>query len=224
MREAAVLPERRAATLPYQLSLAEGALYKTSRDYKSEMNRAERLQRDRARAAAAIRSVSPLTVLQRRLASSPEVILARCNGGATGSSCAHRDALAGWRGFDRTFCWTTADADDTLDELAAEELSTLEEQVVDAATAAPVPLPSSRLRSQCWTARAPGTAGAACRRRPWRNELREPRRRGDVRRRRVVADARSSFTEHRDTLTYLVERITCCSGATTRSIHGGSTV
>jgi SNF2 family DNA or RNA helicase len=68
-----LFPERRAYTVNYTLSPEEAQLYNDVTDYvREEMNRAERLERD----GDSRRNVVgfALTVLQRRLASSPEAI------------------------------------------------------------------------------------------------------------------------------------------------------
>src|SRR4051794_8584825 len=67
----ALFPERIAYTVQYKLSDAEAALYKQVSDYvREEFNRAEAVQNDKR-----VRTVGfALTILQRRLASSPEAI------------------------------------------------------------------------------------------------------------------------------------------------------
>src|SRR5438132_6595235 len=66
-----LFPERIAYTVQYKLSDAEAALYKQVSDYvREEFNRAEAVQNDKR-----VRTVGfALTILQRRLASSPEAI------------------------------------------------------------------------------------------------------------------------------------------------------
>ena len=65
-----LFPERRAYTVNYPLSPGERALYDEVTDYvRNEFNRAEKLQSDRRGTVG-----FALTVLQRRLASSPEAI------------------------------------------------------------------------------------------------------------------------------------------------------
>jgi SNF2 family DNA or RNA helicase len=65
-----LFPERISYTVPYRLSDAEAVLYKEVTDYvREEFNRAEALKNDK-RAAVGF----ALTILQRRLASSPEAI------------------------------------------------------------------------------------------------------------------------------------------------------
>jgi SNF2 family DNA or RNA helicase len=66
-----LFPERIAYTVPYELSDAEAALYQAVTEYvRQEFNRAEALQNDRRAGTVGF----ALTVLQRRLASSPEAI------------------------------------------------------------------------------------------------------------------------------------------------------
>lgn len=66
-----LFPERIAYTVPYKLSEKEAQLYKEVTDYvRSEFNRAEALQNDKRAGTVGF----ALTILQRRLASSPEAI------------------------------------------------------------------------------------------------------------------------------------------------------
>src|SRR5205807_3335381 len=66
-----LFPERIAYTVPYRLSDAEAELYKAVTTYvREEFNRAEALQNDRRAGTGGF----ALTILQRRLASSPEAI------------------------------------------------------------------------------------------------------------------------------------------------------
>jgi SNF2 family DNA or RNA helicase len=66
-----LFPERLAYTVPYKLSNAEAQLYKAVTEYvREEFNRAEALQNDKQAGTVGF----ALTILQRRLASSPEAI------------------------------------------------------------------------------------------------------------------------------------------------------
>jgi len=66
-----LFPERVAYTVPYRLSDAEAALYKAVTEYvREEFNRAEALENDKRAGTVGF----ALTILQRRLASSPEAI------------------------------------------------------------------------------------------------------------------------------------------------------
>src|SRR5215218_8067446 len=67
-----LFPERIAYTVPYKLSDSEARLYAEVTDYvREEFNRAEALQNDKRAGTVGF----ALTILQRRLASSPEAIL-----------------------------------------------------------------------------------------------------------------------------------------------------
>src|SRR3989441_1469379 len=66
-----LFPERIAYTVPYKLSPPEAQLYKAVTDYvREEFNRAEALENDKRAGTVGF----ALTILQRRLASSPEAI------------------------------------------------------------------------------------------------------------------------------------------------------
>ena len=66
-----LFPERIAYTVPYKLSEAEAHLYKAVTEYvREEFNRAEALENDKRAGTVGF----ALTILQRRLASSPEAI------------------------------------------------------------------------------------------------------------------------------------------------------
>src|SRR5205807_6530940 len=66
-----LFPERIAYTVPYKLSEPEAHLYRAVTDYvREEFNRAEALQNDKRAGTVGF----ALTILQRRLASSPEAI------------------------------------------------------------------------------------------------------------------------------------------------------
>ena len=66
-----LFPERIAYTVPYKLSLEEAGLYKAVTDYvREEFNRAEALENGKRAGTVGF----ALTILQRRLASSPEAI------------------------------------------------------------------------------------------------------------------------------------------------------
>ncbi len=133
-----LFPERIAYTVPYKLSDAEARLYKEVTEYvREEFNRAEALQNDKRAGTVGF----ALTILQRRLASSPEAIyqslrrrrerlekrlreLELLQRGAT----APQPVLAG----------PVLDADDVedLEEAPENEVEAAEEEVLDQATAA----------------------------------------------------------------------------------------
>lgn len=229
-----LFPERRSYTVPYELSDAENELYDAVSQYvREEMNRADRIAAEgEGRRGNTVGFA--LTVLQRRLASSPEAILR--------SLVRRRDRLAKQRRqLDATAAYNindqplrrqldellgrdTVPSEDVLDDLSDAELEEVEERVVDAATAART---ADELRIEiamlddlvelAHRVRHSGTD------RKW-TELREI-----LTEQQVVADSRGAprklivFTEHRDTLNYLVDQIGGFLGDPDAvvAIHGG---
>jgi superfamily II DNA or RNA helicase len=142
-----LFPERRAYTANYQLSAYEAVLYEQVTDYvRNEMNRADRLGGQRKGTVG-----FALTQLQRRLASSPEAIYQslkrrrkrleaqleemklRTRNEAVGSTFVA--ATLGEYNVKRQIDLPD-DLDDLEDSLSAEEYEIYAEQVVDQATAA----------------------------------------------------------------------------------------
>ncbi len=134
-----LFPERIAYTVPYKLSDGEARLYKEVTDYvREEFNRAEALQNEKRAGTVGF----ALTILQRRLASSPEAIcqslrrrrerlesklrelelLQRGNGVAAGIAAGAPELDA-------------EDVED-LEDAPDNEVETAEEQILDQATAA----------------------------------------------------------------------------------------
>ena len=128
-----LFPERIAYTVPYQLSEAEAQLYEAVTDYvREEFNRADAL----ANAKRAGTVGFALTILQRRLASSPEAIyqsLRRRRERLEGRLCESEES--------RRPGWATApelDAEDIedLDDAPGHEAEAAETRILDQATAA----------------------------------------------------------------------------------------
>jgi superfamily II DNA or RNA helicase len=219
-----LFPERRAYTVSYTLSPEEAQLYNDVTDYvRDEMNRAERLEQDGDRRRNVVGFA--LTVLQRRLASSPEAIFqslrrrrerleTRLNEERLGRGVAAVMDLA--RGLE---------APDDVDDLAEAEREELEDRVVDHASAAQT---IAELEHEITTLRhLEGLASrvrAAGKDAKWL-ELGRLLQDGDAemfdevgRRRKLII-----FSEHRDTLNYLTERIRTLLGKSEAvvTIHGG---
>jgi superfamily II DNA or RNA helicase len=134
-----LFPQRIAYTVPYKLSDTEAQLYKSVTDYvREEFNRAEKLQNDKRAGTIGF----ALTVLQRRLASSPEAIYR--------SLCRRRERLEKklrelellQRGGQTEPQMDTGtpvlDAEDVedLEDAPDQEVEAAEEEVLDQATAA----------------------------------------------------------------------------------------
>ena len=134
-----LFPERVAYTVPYKLSDAEAALYKAVTDYvREEFNRAEALENDKRAGTVGF----ALTILQRRLASSPEAIYQslrrrreRLESRLRELEVLHRGGQVGGVFDTRTPLLDREDVED-LDDAPDAELEETEEQVLDQATAA----------------------------------------------------------------------------------------
>jgi SNF2 family DNA or RNA helicase len=133
-----LFPERIAYTLPYHLSPMEAARYKAVTDYvREEFNRAEALQNDKRVGTVGF----ALTILQRRLASSPEAIhqslrrrKERLESRLREMELLHR----GGQVIIPTNSTPDLDSDDIedLEEAPENEIETAEEEILDQATAA----------------------------------------------------------------------------------------
>ncbi|WP_245641098.1 helicase-related protein [Streptomyces megasporus] len=217
-----LFPERVAETVEYTLSPLETRLYEEVTEYvRTEMNRAEQADGKRRTVGFA------LTVLQRRLASSPEAIHQSIRRRAARLRTYREHILAG----------ALTPAPETLaldpdvldsDELAAAELEQLEDEVLDAATAARTAAElDAELAALARLERIAEQVRASGEDRKWQ-ELRSLvlKAREDG-----LAGARRAphklivFTEHRDTLDYLADRITTLLGEgpdAVVTIHGGT--
>ncbi len=229
-----LFPERRAYTVAYELSENENILYEAVTEYvRDQMNLADRL-RDAGDKKRGFTVGFALTVLQRRLASSPEAILKslerrhkrlekRRSEMRYGSSSATDDDLArrlrDLLGKDPT----EADLADAGaldgDDLPGEEAEEIESEVADAATAARTIAELDKelaiLADLIELARRVRHSGTD---KKW-TELRELLTDNTM----ITGEKIIIFTEHRDTLEYLTERIRDLLGRSDAvvTIHGG---
>ena len=150
-----LFPERIAYTVPYRLSPDEAYLYKEVTTYvREEFNRAEALQNDKRAGTVGF----ALTILQRRLASSPEAIyqslrrrrerlerrlheLELGQRGALASPALQQEKVGRGSGFPPDGGWLagrdlTAEDLEDLEEVPDNELAQVEEEILDQATAA----------------------------------------------------------------------------------------
>ena len=147
-----LFPVRRAYTVPYRLSAAEGTLYNAVTHYvRKEFDRAERLEgRKRSTVGFA------LTILQRRLASSPQAIyrsLHRRRERLQDRLKEMRDILQGASaGAPPLFTGPELDPEDLedLEDIPEEEAEAVEVEILDQATAA---RSSTELRAEIETLR-----------------------------------------------------------------------
>src|SRR5579883_648591 len=133
-----LFPERIAYAVPYKLSDAEARLYKEVTDYvREEFNRAEALENDKRAGTVGF----ALTILQRRLASSPEAIYQSLRRRRERLEKRLRELEVLQRGAAMQALVAAApalDAEDfeDLDEAPDNEVEAAEEEVLDQATAA----------------------------------------------------------------------------------------
>ncbi len=209
-----LFPERRAYTVPYALSPDERALYEAVTQYVThEMNRADRL-RDEGQGRRGNNVGFALTILQRRLASSPEAIYMslkrrRERLEAELASLRQRGVLDPAMAIDEDALPDIDDSDDYDDfyDRPEDEVTDQEEEVLDRATAArtieELEIEISSLRALEEQARVVRNRGGDAK---WTelSELlqSEHMRDAEGRRRKIII-----FTEHRDTLRYLVQQI-----------------
>ncbi len=213
-----LFPERIAETVPYELTALEEALYREVTAYvRDGMNRADRIGGKRKNTVG-----FALTVLQRRLASSPEAIYQSLLRRSNRLERRRQQLLDGtWTEPDVTLDVEAIDLDD---EHTADEVETLEEQLVDAATAAQtVGELDAELRELAGLTTLAKRVRDAGSDRKW-SELSTilqdqaiPLDQHGNYRKLIV------FTEHRDTLDYLRQRIGSLLGRpdAVQAIHGG---
>ena len=243
-----LFPERIAYTLPYRLSAQEEALYSAVTEYvRNEFNRAEALENDKRAGTVGF----ALTILQRRLASSPEAIYQslRRRRERLESRLRELELLqrAGQAAPIVPITAPSLDAEDVddLDEAPENEVEAAEEEILDQATAARsiaelrIEIETLRtLEAQALVVRRSGTDTKWTELSGLLGEIFTPEGIGNH-----VAEADAPygsgqipppkpspyqklviFTEHRDTLNYLEERITRYLGRKEAVviIHGGT--
>jgi len=220
-----LFPERRARTVSYPLSNLEAMLYKQATDYvREEFNRAEALANEGRKGTVGF----ALTVLQRRLASSPEAIYQ--------SLRRRRERLQKRLQEEKSMRYGSADEiefgatidledwEDDFEDSDSDEREATEEEVVDRATAART---IAELQAEIHQLSELETLALRVRRsskdRKWEELsklLQDEAEMFDIggHRRKLVL-----FTEHRDTLNYLRDRISTLLGRPDAvvTIHGG---
>lgn len=218
-----LFPERRAYTVNYKLSDIEAGLYESVTQYvQTEMGKADQLDGSRKGSVG-----FALTALQRRLASSPEAIFQSLKRRKERLERRLREERLGIRG-QQILAETLADVPEDDDDLNAEEQESLEETLVDQATAASTISELEQeiviLQTLEHQAKAVVASGQD---RKWDELSRILQNNPDMR----DADGRLRkliiFSEHRDTLNYLHQKIGGVLGNTGDTdaivtIHGGT--
>lgn len=222
-----LFPERRAYTVEYKLSDAEAELYSKVTAYvREEFNRAEQLANDGRKGTVGF----ALTILQRRLASSPEAIYQslRRRRERLEKRCREEELLK--RGAEISLGWSRdlpSFTEDDLEDLAdapEEEIEEAEEHVVDQASAART---IAELKTEIAILSDLEKLALRVRQstsdRKWDELSRLLQNQTEMfdahgHRRKLIV-----FTEHRDTLNYLRDRIGSLIGKPEAvvTIHGG---
>ena len=242
-----LFPERIAHTVPYKLSDAETQLYKIVTDYvRDEFNRAEALENDKRAGTVGF----ALTILQRRLASSPEAIYQSLRRRRERLESRLRELEVLHRGGQSAPILAPTipvlDAEDVedLEDAPDNEVEAAEEEILDQATAA---RSIAELRMEIETLKGLEGHALAVRRSGTDTKWRElASLLGEIFTTVVIANRVTEpvapygagaipppkasphqklviFTEHRDTLNYLEQRITTLLGRKEAVviIHGG---
>ncbi|HRE85956.1 MAG TPA: helicase-related protein [Accumulibacter sp.] len=242
-----LFPERIAYTVPYRLSDAEAALYRAVTDYvRNEFNRAEALENDKRAGTVGF----ALTILQRRLASSPEAIYQSLRRRRERLESRLRELEVLQRGGQTTIILPASlpalDRDDVddLEEAPDNEVAAAEEEILDQATAARsiaelrIEIETLKgLESQALAVCRSGTDTKWCQLASLLSEIFTPAAIGhrvaeppDPYGAGAIPPPTPSphqklviFTEHRDTLNYLEQRISTLLGRQEAVviIHGG---
>lgn len=216
-----LFPERRAYTVNYYLSPLEAQLYNEVTDYvREEFNRADKLNNERKTTVG-----FALTILQRRLASSPEAIYQSLRRRRERLEHILAEEKMGRRGeeYSQKFALSAGDDFDE-DDYTASELEVAEENVADRASAAnTISEMEAEIRILKHLEQMANTVRASGEDRKW-DELS-----------RLLQDEKNMFspegqrekliifTEHRDTLRYLTDKIRNLFGSDEAvvTIHGG---
>ena len=244
-----LFPERIAYTVPYKLSEAEAHLYKAVTDYvREEFNRAEALENDKRAGTVGF----ALTILQRRLASSPEAIYQSLRRRRERLESRLREMEVLQRGgqaapvFAPTVLALDPEDIEDLEDAPDGEVEAAEEEILDQATAA---RSIAELKAEIETLKGLESLALGVRRSgadtKWRelaSLLGEIFTSADIAKQFAEESASSDsgtrtiprptpsphqklviFTEHRDTLNYLENRITTLLGRKEAvvMIHGG---
>ncbi len=221
-----LFPERIAITARYELSSLEMALYKAVTHYVTEgMNRAERLQKEKGQRARGLAVGFALTALQRRLASSPEAILRsleRRVGRLEDKKKLIEDGVEATARISSRLASVDLedwDEDDFSDDDFEEIEDAAIEEAFDVDDIPAIEKEIDELKVLVGLARQVRSSGTDRKWEELQGILGAPEMTSDDGRPRKLI----IFTEHKDTLTYLLERIRTYLGVTDAvvAIHGG---
>jgi SNF2 family DNA or RNA helicase len=212
-----LFPERRAYTVNYDLSPKEATLYTAVTNYvQDEFNRADNLANERKNTVG-----FALTILQRRLASSPEAIYQSLKRRRERSESRLAEERLGKRAADYTSP-IYEDYDD--DDMPSAELEDTEEKVVDQASASQT---IAELEAEINTLKRLEHMANDVRQsgedRKWDELSKLLQDDSNMFGREGTREKLIIFTEHRDTLRYLTDKIRSLLGSDEAvvTIHGG---
>ena len=214
-----LFPERRAYTVNYDLSPKESVLYHEVTSYvQEEFNRADQLSNERKNTVG-----FALTILQRRLASSPEAIFQSLHRRRERLENRLNEEKLGKRAEEfRSSINYDADYDD--DDYSSEEIEREEENVADQASAArTIQELEAEIRTLKRLERIANEVRLSGEDRKW-DELSKLLQDNEC---MFTADGQREkliiFTEHKDTLRYLTDKIRTLFGSddSVVTIHGG---
>jgi len=218
-----LFPERRAYTVNYQLSGLEAALYERVTDYvRNEMNRADKVAGKRKSTVG-----FALTILQRRLASSPEAIYQSLKRRTKKLERMLEEVKLQKRGLSEISKYdgmSPEDYDDFYEDMPDEELEEAEDEILDEATAAQT---AEELAAEIvilggLVEQAKKVVGADA-------DTKWLELSSLLQKNKQMFDSSGSrrkiliFTEHKDTLNYLTDKISSMLGNPNAvvTIHGG---
>ena len=214
-----LFPERRAYTVNYDLSPKESVLYHEVTSYvQEEFNRADQLSNERKNTVG-----FALTILQRRLASSPEAIFQSLHRRRERLENRLNEEKLGKRAEDyRSTINYDSDYDD--DDYSSEEIEREEENVADQASAArTIQELEAEIRTLKHLEKIANEVRLSGEDRKW-DELSKLLQDNEC---MFTADGQREkliiFTEHKDTLRYLTDKIRTLFGSddSVVTIHGG---
>lgn len=214
-----LFPERRAYTVNYDLSPKESVLYHEVTSYvQEEFNRADQLSNERKNTVG-----FALTILQRRLASSPEAIFQSLHRRRERLENRLNEEKLGKRAEDyRSTINYDADYDD--DDYSSEEIEREEENVADQASAArTIQELEAEIRTLKHLEKIANEVRLSGEDRKW-DELSKLLQDNEC---MFTADGQREkliiFTEHKDTMRYLTDKIRTLFGSddSVVTIHGG---
>lgn len=212
-----LFPERKAYTVNYDLSPKEAILYTAVTNYvQEEFNRADQLGSDRKTTVG-----FALTILQRRLASSPEAIYQSIKRRRERLESRLAEERLGKRAADYV---VTAYDDYDDDDMSSAELEDTEEKVVDQASAAQT---IAELEAEIYTLKKLERMANDVRQngedRKWEELSKLLQDDSNMFGAEGIREKLIIFTEHRDTLRYLTDKIRSLLGSEDAvvTIHGG---